>query len=353
MGTSRRDFLLGLGALAVPAVAANRSADAVVLHFDGTSSLAKVCILDGKQPSSFPIDAAGADTYAKLLQSPPSREYAAAIDSMSRDLYSRLWKPVDDRGIDEANVFVRATGVFKNFPFESLRRRTTFVGQSFMIRHLVGNRGRGSVRRLGSVLPGPNFVYAPVVKNGLDLPKLGAAIQEARFVNGIMHGQLRMGAKATRAQLDQDTSGPFSVLHFATHGTRSRGEAPSLALRKPTESEADGIELLRPADIRAMRMNGRLVVLSACESAIKPDSRNALGLGEAFVSAGVKEVIAARWTVDDDAALVFMKSLYSRLARRRDTASALRYARASMIDSDYLPYSHPYFWASFVSLVAG
>jgi len=354
VGISRRELLLGFGAIAAPAIAgARQKVEPVLLHFNGASSSPTVRILDGRQPSRFPIDLTGARDYISLLQAPPSRESAAAIERLSRELYIRLWRPVSDRQIKEADVYIRATGVLKNFPFESLRGEAGFVGQSVKVRHLLGRRRWNSVHPLGPLHFGENFVYAPVAKNGLELPRLPAAVQEAHIVKQMMHGQIRIGPQANKEQLRRDISAPFSLLHFATHGTKSVEGGPCLALRKLHELDGDGIELLSPSEIRAMRMNGRLVVLSACESAVKSDSGSALGLGEAFVKAGAKEVIATRWAVDDAAALVFMKALYLHLSRGRDSGSALRYARASMIKSEFLPYSSPYFWAGFVSLTSG
>jgi CHAT domain-containing protein len=103
-----------------------------------------------------------------------------------------------------------------------------------------------------------------------------------------------------------------------------------------------------------MSLRGRLVVLSACDSGLEPARAmsDMESVGDAFLTAGVGEVIAARWKIDDMATLAFMKSFYESLGRGRDTASALRSARASMIHSPYLPFQHPHFWSPFVSLTS-
>jgi CHAT domain-containing protein len=353
VGISRRDFLIGLAAFSVPGLAANNLDDPVVIQFHGTSHSAGIRILDGKRPSEFTVDATSVETYTRFLQSPPMPGDSDSIKKLSCMLYELLWKPLDDRGLNAPRIFIHATGVFEGFPFESLSHNSTYLGQRLMIHYLVGYNKRPNVSRLGKVHFDTSFVYAPVVSHGLDLPKLPSSVQEARFVNRTIGGQLRIGNKATSAQLRLDIARPFSILHLATHGVNSRNDMPGIAFRRNVESKKDLIEIMGPKQISSMKMVGRLVVLSACNSATGSASKNSVGLGEAFVHAGAKEVIGANWAIDDDATEVFMKSFYSRLARGVNSASALRYARASMISSEYVPYNQPYFWASFVSLVKG
>lgn len=48
---------------------------------------------------------------------------------------------------------------------------------------------------------------------------------------------------------------------------------------KSSELDGDGIALLTHLEVRAMPLRGRLLVVSACESAVKPAASGGLGLG--------------------------------------------------------------------------
>ena len=73
----------------------------------------------------------------------------------------------------------------------------------------------------------------------------------------------------------------------------------------------------------------RLVVLAACDSSFRSTAlaTNAFGLGEAFLAAGARTVVASGWAVDDAATSKLMGSFYRRLAGGTAVAEALRGAQ--------------------------
>ena len=151
---------------------------------------------------------------------------------------------------------------------------------------------------------------------------------------------VRIGKDANKATYYRHLSEPFTVLHIATHGiSDNASDSSGLVLRRAATLGAgdfDGIEILGTQEIRKSRLNGRLVVLAACDSALSAASDT---LALAFLSAGVTEVVAARWKIDDLATKAFMTEFYKSIATGRSTASALRTARAAMIQSPYLLFS--------------
>jgi CHAT domain-containing protein len=97
-----------------------------------------------------------------------------------------------------------------------------------------------------------------------------------------------------------------------------------------------------------MRIDGRLVVLSACAS----DGTSPQDLSVRFVDRGVREVISSRFVgLDDAAAFTFMARFYEELKLGANSGTALLRARSVMIDGSYPAYKHPYFWAAFQSFV--
>jgi CHAT domain-containing protein len=283
------------------------------------------------------------------------------LNDLARKLYISLWRPVDSFASPGSTIFIRSGGVLNGFPFESLQDNGAYVGQRFKVRYLAVSASAGSASTPPPLAPGRGLIYAPINRRGLEVQKLDSACVEARQIPTLVKSvqwTVRTGEHANKAQYFRDVSEPFSVLHIATHGIADpESGAIGLVFRKPPSDNATeraGIELLSPTEVRRMSLRGRLVVLSACDSGLEPARAmsDMESVGDAFLTAGVGEVIAARWKIDDMATLAFMKSFYESLGRGRDTASALRSARASMIHSPYLPFQHPHFWSPFVSLTS-
>jgi CHAT domain-containing protein len=95
-------------------------------------------------------------------------------------------------------------------------------------------------------------------------------------------------------------------------------------------------------------------VLSACQTALgKPASgEGVLGLVQGFQMAGAKQVIGSLWKVDDDATSALMVKFYELWAPRNGSqglaaAEALRQAQQFVRSQP--KWSHPYYWASWVS----
>ena len=95
----------------------------------------------------------------------------------------------------------------------------------------------------------------------------------------------------------------------------------------------------------------RLVVLSACESALAVDRPVAevLGFPDAFWQAGTPAIVASLWSVYDATTSTFMVEFYRRMADERENAvNALQGARKSLATRREGRYAHPFYWAPFL-----
>ncbi|MFT7581676.1 MAG: CHAT domain-containing protein/tetratricopeptide (TPR) repeat protein [Myxococcota bacterium] len=161
----------------------------------------------------------------------------------------------------------------------------------------------------------------------------------------------RMGFAASRGGvLAQDLS-EVDVLHFAVHGTVDTRDPARSALVLSNVAE-DGSALdgrLRLSDIHSLRLNARLVVLSACETALGREVRGEglVGLTRGFLAAGADQVLASLWRVDDRAAATLMGHFYRALyGAQQSPSAALRSAQAAMRADPR--WSAPHHWAAFV-----
>ncbi|MFC1572230.1 CHAT domain-containing protein [Candidatus Eisenbacteria bacterium] len=138
---------------------------------------------------------------------------------------------------------------------------------------------------------------------------------------------------------------PYDLLHLAAHA-RVDDQYPWQSAIRLVNADRD--DCLSAADIAATRLNARLAVLAACESAGGRvlSGEGVLGLAGAFLSAGVPAIVATLWPVDDTQTTRLMEHFYSGLAAGLDAATALESARRAIRATPAT--SHPFFWAGYI-----
>ncbi|WP_263974562.1 CHAT domain-containing protein [Myxococcus xanthus] len=161
--------------------------------------------------------------------------------------------------------------------------------------------------------------------------------------------RLLVGTEASeRALKSANTDLPLlRVLHLAAHAVVD-AEAPerSALVLAPGSEDEDGI--LQPREIIQLRLDGALVVLSACRSAsgaVLP-GEGVLSLARAFFEAGSNAVVASLWPLRDEEAADLVEHFYRHLARGLSVSAALRAAQLEAIDAGLPPAA----WAGLVVL---
>ena len=141
----------------------------------------------------------------------------------------------------------------------------------------------------------------------------------------------KANVKSFIAQLENE-----DVLHLATHAVSD--EQPYLLFEN--RLTLDGLSVVV--------MKAPLVVLSACESADGKiiQAEGLESLNKAFISKGVKGVIAAQWPVDDQSVAQLMGIFYQELYNFTDPIKALTMAKRKFILEKEANYRNPWYWAS-------
>lgn len=170
----------------------------------------------------------------------------------------------------------------------------------------------------------------------------------------------------------------YDVLHFAGHAELSEKEPLASSILLAKDDGEDG--RLEVREIFGMTLNASLVVLSGCETGLRPPSNGdeLVGLTRAFIYAGTPSVVASLWKVDDASTAHLMSSFYKNL-RTKTKVESLRQAQLEMIRGEVsiellaqrgvggigklgqtassmppapsslaISTSHPYFWAPFI-----
>lgn len=184
------------------------------------------------------------------------------------------------------------------------------------------------------------------------LPRLRFSRREAQAITSLAGDGVTQALDfdASRSLLHEMELSDFGVLHFATHGlVNSQEPALSglvLSLVGPDGEVRNGFLSLQ--EIYNLDLHARLVVLSACQTALGDEVRGEglIGMTRGFMYAGANSVIASLWQVDDRATSMLMENLYSEmLTEGMSPASALRAAQLEMLEQER--WASPYYWAAF------
>jgi CHAT domain-containing protein/Tfp pilus assembly protein PilF len=160
---------------------------------------------------------------------------------------------------------------------------------------------------------------------------------------------LMVYADASEKNLVGATLGKYSYIHIATHGfvNEKNPGLSGLYFYPSPDSLFDNILYL--SEIYKLKLNTKLVVLSACETGLGKVAagEGILGFSRAFLFAGARNLLLSLWKVNDVSTTELMTRFYTfHLENGIPLAPSLRNAKLSLIRNPHT--SHPYFWAPFV-----
>lgn len=141
-----------------------------------------------------------------------------------------------------------------------------------------------------------------------------------------------MGPRASEHAVKGVDLPQYDLVHFAAHAIadQARPQRSAVVLAAGAASE-DG--LLQAREIRELDFSGRIVVLSACDTAAGAvlSGEGVLSLARAFFEAGAHAVIGTRWPIRDDEAARLFADVYRRLAEGRTMSDAIRQVKHDAI----------------------
>jgi CHAT domain-containing protein len=208
----------------------------------------------------------------------------------------------------------------------------------------VSPRGNHSVKHTANDIEGFNLVslpYSEIEAKGID------SLYKSR---GIDH-KILLNEKATKSNLINN-AGDYNIIHIASHGLVSRDNPELSGLFLSQDLMPDGtVDLndngfLHIGELTGLKTNASLVVLSACSSASGSiiDGEGVMALPRALIFAGVPNVVASLWNVNDTKTSDLMLLFYRHLLDGVSYAEALRQAKLDCISRGFLPLN----WAGFV-----
>jgi hypothetical protein len=241
-------------------------------------------------------------------------------------------------------LIVVTDGALHRMPFEALSLESgPMLGQKFDISMTPSATLWARTRASDASSAARVLVLAdPDVSRGspdgtVPLAALPGARREAHAIARILNlsaNEVVQGAAASELFVKRTLFESFAVVHVAAHA-RADPMFPerSAVFLAPGAMTEDG--WLQPAEIAALDLRGRLIVLSACDSAEGSllSGEGPLSLARAFFAAGARGVVATRWPQRDDDAAFMMERFYEALGDGESVSAALRRARHEAIDA--------------------
>jgi CHAT domain-containing protein/Tfp pilus assembly protein PilF len=302
-----------------------------------------------------------------LIQRPEADP--APLIRVSRRLYAALLEPAAEQLADADALVLRADGPLLLLPFAALRDSDDrYLVERYRIHRLhtldAERRRAPEIDRGEETFTG--FAYA----GGADgesarrghrgpLRHVGEEIDHAGAVFG-ERARLHVGSAASETRARQ--IGGKSIVHFASHAVADAIGPLSSHISLAADNDNDG--RLEMWEVMAdVRVDGGLVVLSACETALGPSfaGEGLFGLSKSFAFAGADAVVASLWSIDDASTMHLMELFYREIAAETAPAEALNRAQRAMLSGE-IPerswlarlfaaagsdFTHPYYWAPF------
>jgi len=288
----------------------------------------------------------------------PSSVTAARVTGAA--VYDELVRPLLPALAAQQRLIFVPDGALQAVPFASLVNRET--GRYLVEDHLLGLAPSGTVfvrtsalarslqgQRHALIVGNPRFDHEAFV--GLvDLPGAEAeAIEIARLYESAV---LLTGSQATKRAF-LEGMGTSEVVHFAGHaasGTPPGSSARLLLASDGVSGRSGALDLHELASGRLART--RLVVLAACRTAAGAvsSSEGALSLGRPFLAAGVANVVASLWDIDDVVSRRFFVAFHRALLTIGEPLLALRQAQIALLHDEDPSLAHPASWAAFVCM---
>jgi CHAT domain-containing protein len=277
------------------------------------------------------------------------------------ELYDALLRPLQlfERG--ERRLVIVPDGPLARLPFAALydRRRQRYVLElatptlapsATVLAALLRRHGGPAAQRPRSAL----IVGAPDLRgtSHADEGELPGAVQEARAIALLYpDSTLLVGGAAARSRFLRELP-HYPVVHFAGHALAlSDSLDSSLFLLAPDSPGGEGTVSAR--EVRALSLSRTsLVVLAACRSlaGYSAGREGALSLASSFLAAGVPNVVASFWQVDDTWSPGLMRRFHAGVAAGSPPAAALRAAMLQSLRSDDPQQRAPSAWAAFTAL---
>jgi CHAT domain-containing protein len=236
-------------------------------------------------------------------------------------------------------VIISADGNLHRLPFEALciNQNGTFLGETVALSYVYSllqyvPEQKNSYEALGITAYSFNQTH-------LGFAALPHSVQEVKGLKKHFKVSIADAVTTNEEQFLTSIASP-SVLHMASHSVADSSGQPYLLLQQK----------FYLGQLQYTVIASPLVVLTACETAAGQlqQGEGVVSLGRAFLSKGVKGVVASRWKVDDAVAPLIVQRFYESLQQQHSPVTALYEARKQFLqNATGIAQKNPLLWSGF------
>jgi CHAT domain-containing protein len=255
------------------------------------------------------------EAYATSARSPADRApWYAAIDAVTGWLGTAVMSPILRRLRGSSTATFVPSGLLGVLPLHAAWVTSSRVGgrryalDALAVAYTANARALGSARRLATTIGGEHLVAVdePTLGRGPRFPRLPfSAVEVGVARSAFPDNAVFAGAAAIKADV-VEAMDRADYLHLSCHGRADPSDPMESAL-----AMAGGVPLtLR--DIVDRPLHARLVILSACETAIPGEALpdEVVGFTSGFAEAGSAAALATLWSVPSLGTALLMTRFY-------------------------------------------
>ena len=176
------------------------------------------------------------------------------------------------------------------------------------------------------------------------------AEEECRIISRLYpRSTLLTGTVATKDRF-LDLAPRYDVLHIAAHAVANPLNPGLSYFVFAPERDSEPSTFLYAREVASLNLEGpRLAILAACDTALGSvsDTEGAIGLGRAFLQAGIPSVVATLWPISDTASAELLPQVHLQMRAGLAPARALRLAQLHLLRSPVASFRSPSVWAAF------
>lgn len=145
----------------------------------------------------------------------------------------------------------------------------------------------------------------------------------------------------------------YGYIVFATHGVTfddsGNREFTGLALTTPNEISDIDNGFLTYKEILKLKLNSKLVLLSACNTALDTDADSSAfsGLVNSFIFSGSSAVLSSHWYVETLSTERLTTKFFENFIKNNINAAKSLKNSINDLRKNYPRYDHPIFWGAF------